>query len=225
MSEQNDTIAKHSAAAMSAGPSLHVCFMPSRDISLKALVGGLLFSEVYSTAATILFIYTLFHTHGAWFYVALALQLILHFYLTTELLISRDEVERLAGYGVMRREGVVRFCGYAPQRRRLRTGGMPILSIEEVNSEVRIHLSDGSRVQLPKLSLEGQRLFKRVFESISSGADTAVLKARHPELAPGILVSLEYKEAPQLPKWRYWISLALVLPGFYVGWKLYGLLF
>jgi hypothetical protein len=102
---------------------------------------------------------------------------------------------------------------------------MPILSIEEVNSAVRIHLSDGSRVQLPKLSLEGQRLFKRVFESISSGADTAVLKARHPELAPGILVSLEYKEAPQLPKWRYWISLALVLPGFYVGWKLYGLLF
>lgn len=163
--------------------------------------------------------------HGTWFYVALLGQLILHFYLTTEFLISNDEVERLAGYGLMRREGVLRFCGYAPRRRRLRTLGLPIHSVEDAKSAVHVHLSDGSQVQLPKLSLEGQRLFKSVFESMCAGANTETLREQYTSLAPGLLVTLEYREAPQLPKWQYWASMSLAAPGIYVGWRLYELLF
>lgn len=226
MTPKDGATVKPASVAMSPGQSLHVCFMPPRDTSLKAFVRGLLlFSGVYCAAVTILFSYTLFHIHGTWFYVALFGQLILHFYMTTEILISNDEVERLAGYGLMRREGVVRFCGYAPRRRRLRTLGLPIRSLEEADSAVHVHLSDGSQVQLPKLSMEGQRMFMSVFESISAGADAKALKEQHPVLAPGLLVTLEYKEAPQLPQWTYWVSVALALPGLYVGWKLYELLF
>ena len=203
MTERNGEKAQSTSVAMSSGPSLHVCFMPRRDISLRALLRGLLFTTGYSIAAAILLFYVHFRLHGTWFYVALLGQLVLHFYLTTEILISRDEVERLAGYGLMRREGLVRFCGYAPGRRRLRTLGLPIRSVEEANSEVLVHLSDGSQVRLPKLSLEGQRLFKSVFESIGAGADAKGLKEQYTALGPGLLVTLEYKEAPLEAEFAY----------------------
>lgn len=225
MTEQNETTAKATALVTSPGAQLRVCFMPCRIVSPAALARGLLFSAVYGAFTAILFFYIFFRIHGTWFYVALFGQLVLHFYLTTEILISKDEVERLAGYGLMRRDGVVRFCGYAPRRRRLRTLGLPIRSVEEAGSQVLVHLSDGSHVRLPRLSLEGQRLFKNVFESISAGADAAGLRERYAALAPGLLVSLEYKEAPQLPRWSYWTSTILWIPGLYVGWKLHKLLF
>lgn len=185
----------------------------------------MLFSGVYSIAAVVLMFYTVFRVQGPWFYAVFLGQLVLHFYMTTEILISKDEIERLTGYGLIRREGVLRFCGYVPRRRRLRTLGFPIRSIEEVGSAVLVHLNDGSQVKLPKLSLEGQHLFKRVFESMSAGADAEALRKQYTGLAPGLLVTLEYKEAPQLPKWQYWTSMILLVPGIYLGWKLYELLF
>jgi hypothetical protein len=226
MTSQNETVVKSDPASMGSISPMRVCFLPPRDTSWGALVRGLLFSEVYSIAAVVLMLYTVFRIQGPWFYAALLAQLVLHFYMTTEILISNDEIERLTGYGLIRREGVLRFCGYVPRRRRLRTLGFPIRAIEEIGSAaVLVHLYDGTQVQLPKLSLEGQRLFKSVFESMSAGADAEALKKQYASLAPGILVTLEYKESPQLPKWRYWTSIILLVPGLYVGWKLYGLLF
>lgn len=225
MTNQNETVAKSNLISMGSTASMRVCFLPPRDTSRSALVRGLLFSEAYSIAVTVLMLYTVFRVQGPWFYAALLGQLVLHFYMTTEILISNDEIERIVGYGLIRREGVLRFCGYAPRRRRLRTLGFPIRSIEEVDSAVLVHLYDGSQVQLPKLSLEGQRLFKSVFESMSAGADAEALRKQYRGLAPGFLVTLEYKEAPQLPKWRYWMSMILIIPGIYVGWKLSELLF
>jgi hypothetical protein len=225
MTEQKDPAVAQASIAMSPGASMRVCFMPCRDTSLRSFARGLLFWWAYLTAATILFFYTRLHTHGMWFYGALIGQLILHFYLTIEVLISKEEVERLAGYGLERREGVLRFLGYAPRRRRLRTLGLPIRSVEEVNSKVLVHLSDGSQVQLPKLSLEGQRLFQSVFESMCAGANTKTLREQYTGLAPGLLVTLEYKEAPQPPKWQYWASMSLAIPCIYAGSKLFELLF
>jgi len=141
----------------------------------------------------------------------------------------RDEVERLVGYALLREEGLVRFCGYAPGRRRLRTLGAPIRSIEEIDAALHVRLCDGSQVQLPKLSLEGQRMFKRVFESMSTGADAEALRRQYAGLAPGLLATLEYKEAPQLQKWQYWVSatsmISAVAVAVAVGWKLHALLF
>lgn len=223
MIKQNDMTVK--SIPISSGAPLRVCFMPCRDTSLRSLVSEMLFFVFYSMAAAILFFYIRFQIHGVWLYFALLGQLILHVYLTTEILVSKDDVERIAGYGLMRREGIVRFCGYAPRRRRLRTVGLPICSVKEVNSSVLVYLSDDSQVQLPKLSLEGQRLFKSVFESMSAGADVKALREKFAGLAPGLFVSLEYKETPRQPKWSQWVALIVATPGIYVGWKLSELLF
>ncbi|MDQ0015407.1 hypothetical protein J2W23_003807 [Variovorax boronicumulans] len=225
MTEHNDSRVEQTSIAMSPGVSMRVYFMPRRDTSLRSFLYGLLFLWVYLTAATILYLYTRLHMHGMWFLVASLGQLVLHFYMTTEILKSSDEVERLIGYGLVREEGVMRFCGYAPRRRRLRTLGLPIRSVEEVSSRVLVHLSDGSQIQLPKLSLEGQRLFQSVFEAMCGGANAKTLREQYTSLAPGLIFTLEYKDAPQLPKWQYWASVSLGVPCIYAGSKLFELLF
>jgi hypothetical protein len=225
MTEQNDALAEPAPILTSPATSMRVCFQPSRDTSRRAFVSSLLLFAAYAMASTILFLYVLSKAHGAWFLVASLGQLVLHFYMTTEILHSRDEVERLVGYALLREEGLVRFCGYAPGRRRLRTLGAPIRSIEEVDAALHVRLYDGSHVQLPKLSLEGQRMFKRVFESMSTGADAETLRSQYAGLAPGLLATLEYKEAPQLPKWQYWVSAASMISAVAAGWKLHAMLF
>lgn len=224
MTEQNNE--SEGAAPIPTSPtrSMRVCFQPSRDTSRRAFVSSLLLLTAYAMASTILFLYVPSKVHGAWFFVAVLGQLVLHFYMTTEILNSRDEVERLVGYALLREEGLVRFCGYAPRRRRLRTLGAPIRSIEETDGTLHIRLYDGSQVQLPKLSPESQRLFKRVFESMSAGADAKALRTQYAGLAPGVLATLEFKEAPQLPKWQHWVTATALAFAIAVGWKLHALL-
>lgn len=224
MTEQNDEPEGPAPIPTSPARSMRVCFQPSRDTSRKAFVGSLLLLAAYAMASTILFLYVLSKAHGAWFFAAVLGQLVLHFYMTTEILNSRDEVERLVGYTLLRQEGLVRFCGYAPGRRRLRTLGAPIRSIDEVDAALHVRLYDGSQVQLTKLSLEAQRLFKRVFESMNAGAGAEALRTQYAGLVPGPLVTLEYKEAPQLPKWQYWATTAALVSAVAMGWKLHALL-
>lgn len=225
MTEPNDLPAQSSPNSTGSAASMRVCFLPSVDTSLKAFVSSSLLLAAYAMVSTVLFLYVLSKTHGMWFFVATLGQLVVHFYVTTEISKSSDEVERLLGYGLLREEGLVRFCGYVPRRRRLRSLGAPIRSIEEGNTALRIHLYDGSQVQLSKLSQGGRHLFKRVFESMSAGADAQALRTQYTGLAPGLLATLEYKEAPQLPRWQSWVSATLMISACAVGWQLHEVLF
>ena len=225
MTESNHLPDKSSPNAIGPGASMRVCFLPSRDTSLKAFVRSLLLLMAYAMVSIVLFLYVLSKVHGAWFFVATLGQLVLHFYMTTEILNSSDEVERMLGYGLLREEGLVRFCGYAPRRRRLRSVGAPIRSIEEGGTALHIRLYDGSQVRLFKLSLGGRHLFKKVFESMSAGVDAQALRTQYTGLTPGLLATLEYKEGPQSPRWQYWVSATLLISACAVGWKLHELLF
>lgn len=210
---------------MSIHTALSVRFMPGRDISLRSFVRDLLFTMAYGPAVLFPTMYLSDRFHGVW-YVVFMLGLVgLHVLLTTDFLITGDEAERLTGYSIERRRDAIWFRGYAPGRRHLRYVGMPIKSVDELDSEVQVLLRDDSRVRLPRLNPEGQRLFREVFESLNSGAGADVLRKECSSLREIAFGGFAYKEAPQLPKWRYAITFLLMLLELYVVWKLYQLVF
>ena len=206
------------------GPSVR--FLPARQISTGFLVREYLYSTAYCLAASLLLAYVARHVHGVWYVFVLVGLVVLHVLLTTDLLLSPAEAERITGYGLERRGDATWFRGYAPRRRLLRYFGRAVQSVDELDSTVRLLLRDGSSIRLSRLSPESQRLFADVFESLSKGASVETLKEQYPSLAPDLIPDgLVYRETPQLPRWRFAFLSLTVLATTFAAWKLFAAAF
>lgn len=153
-----------------------------------------------------------FGTISGWrLWLAVAVMLPLHVYLTTDLLLPHFRKAEVMGYGLDRRGPEIRFVGYAGRRRFFHGTTSTIAEIREENDGVEVFLAEGDSVRLDYLSPRAQTLFAQAYRALAAGAGRGELLGLDPGVKNRCLRAPRFDDGSPRPYRRFQSTVILLM--------------